>query len=195
MRHARRPIGSDITCEGMPNITTYLKTCKRPINARAKTLAASGMFRGAPANRRCRVPADAFYDWRAMADGKQPYAIAPAAGEPLAFAALSEGWRDPAGEVLRTFTIVTTEANAAEMSMLHNRMPVILEPTTWPVWLGEEKGAPAELLRPAAEGVVRMWPVSKAVNSVRNNGAALLDCIDDPAAPPPSAAPAGPNPA
>jgi hypothetical protein len=52
-----------------------------------------------------------------------------------------------------------------------------------------------DLLRPAAEGVVRVWPVSRAVNSVRNNGAALLDRIDDPAAPPPSDAPSGPNPA
>ncbi len=61
------------------------------------------------------------------------------------------------------------------------------------VWLGEEAGEPAELLRPAPPGTVRLWPVSRAVNSVRNNGADLLDRIDDPAAPPPSDAPAGEN--
>jgi putative SOS response-associated peptidase YedK len=77
---------------------------------------------------------------------QQPYAIARADGQKLAFAGLWEGWRDPAGGVLRTFPIVTTEANA-EMSKFHNRMPVILEPAAWPVWIGEKEGAPADLLR------------------------------------------------
>ena len=63
-----------------------------------------------------------------------------------------------------------------------HRMPVILEWETWPVWLGAAAGdPPALLLWPAAEGVVKLLPVSRAVNSVRNNGAALLDCIEDPA--------------
>ncbi len=145
----------------LPHFTKDLKAATRPINARAETVATSGMFRGALASRRCLVPADAFYEWKAMPDGKQPYAIARTDGAPLAFAGLWERWRSPEGETLRTFAIITTAANAT-MSAIHNRMPVILE---------------------AAEGVVRMWPVSRAVNSVRNNGAALLDRIDDPAAP------------
>ena len=124
------------------------------------------------------MPADAFYEWKAMPDGKQPYAIARANGAPLAFAGLWEGWRDPAGEVLRTFTITTTAAND-DMAPLHDRMPVILEPDDWPVWLGEEAGEPAELLRPAPPGTVRLWPVSRAVNSVRNNGPELLDTATD----------------
>ena len=88
-----------------------------------------------------------------------------------------EGWRSPDGETLRTFAIITTSANA-DMAVLHDRMPVILEPPDWPVWLGEAERQPAGLLRPAADGVVRVWPVSRAVNSVRNNGAELLDRID-----------------
>jgi putative SOS response-associated peptidase YedK len=176
----------------VPHFTKDLKKCTRPINARAETVATSGMFRGALVSRRCIVPADAFYEWKAMADGKQPYAIARTDGAPLAFAGLWEGWRSPDGETLRTFTIVTTEANA-DMARLHSRMPVILERDAWPVWLGEAAGDAPALLRPAADGVVKLWPVSRAVNSVRNNGAALLDCIDDPAAPPPSDAPAGQN--
>jgi len=178
----------------VPHFTKDLKAATRPINARAETVATSGMFRGALASRRCIVPADAFYEWKAMPDGKQPFAIARTTGAPLAFAGLWEGWRSPEGETLRTFAIITTAANAT-MSAIHNRMPVILEAADWPAWLGEVEGQSAALLRPAAEGVVRMWPVSRAVNSVRNNGAALLDRIDDPAAPPPSDAPAGPNPA
>ena len=74
-------------------------------------------------------------------------------------------------------------------------MPVILEAADWPAWLGEiDADAPA-LMRPAADDVLNLWPVSRAVNSVRNDGANLLDQIDDPEAPPPSDAPAGSNPA
>ncbi len=102
------------------------------------------------------------------------------------------GLAQPDGETLRTFTIVTMAAND-DMAWLHDRMPVILEEEDWPGWLGEAEGdgAPAELQRPAPPGVVRLRPVSRTVNSVRNNGAALLDRIDDSAAPPPIDAPAG----
>ena len=137
---------------------------------------------------------DAFYEWKALPDGKQPYAIGRQDGTPLAMAGIWEGWRAPDGEVLRTFAILTTGANVT-MSQLHERMPVVLGPAAWPTWLGEDGGDAADLMRPAADNVLRLWPVSRAVNSVRNNGAELLDRIDDPAAPPPSDAPAGENPA
>ena len=74
-------------------------------------------------------------------------------------------------------------------------MPVILEPDAWAVWLGEDTAAAMRLMRPAADDVLHLWPVSRAVNSVWNNGAELLDRVDDPNAPPPSDAPAGENPA
>jgi putative SOS response-associated peptidase YedK len=168
----------------VPHFTQDLTKARRPINARSETAPGSGMFRGALAARRCLVPADAFYEWKAMADGKQPYAIARWDGAPLAFAGLWEGWRDPAGAVLRSFAILTTRANRT-MQALHERMPVILEEADWPAWLGEGEGEPAVLMRPAADDVLNLWPVSRAVNHVRNNGAALLDRIDDPAAAPP----------
>jgi putative SOS response-associated peptidase YedK len=178
----------------VPHFTKDLKACKRPINARSETAVKSGMFRGAQASRPCLVPADAFYEWKAMLSGTQPYAVARRDTAPLDFAGLWEGWKDLAGETLRTFTILTTAAND-DMTHLHDRMPVILEPADWPVWLGEKAGVHTALLRPAESGVVRLWPVSSAVNSVRNNGADLLDCIDHPAASPPSDASAGENPA
>ena len=81
--------------------------------------------------------------------------------------------------MLRTFAIITTDANAT-IRQLHDRMPVILEPDAWPVWLGEVVGDPGSLLRPAAEDVLRLWPVSRAVNSARNNTPDLVDRIDDP---------------
>jgi putative SOS response-associated peptidase YedK len=160
----------------VPYFTKDLKKAQRPINARAETVAGSSVFRAAFAKRRCIVPADAFYEWKAVADGKQPYAIARTDGAPLAFAGLWEGWRADDGEVLRTFTILTTAANA-DMARLHTRMPVILEEEDWRAWLGEVDRDPLALLRPAVEGVLRIWKVSRAVNSVKNNGAALLDCV------------------
>jgi putative SOS response-associated peptidase YedK len=161
----------------VPHFTADLKKSTRPINARAETALSSGMFRGAFAARRCLVPADAFYEWQAAPDGKQPYAIARADGAPLALAGLWEGWRSPEGETLRTFTILTTAANDT-MRAIHTRMPVVLEPASWPVWLGEEPGDAAALMVPAAAGVLRMWKVSRAVSNVRNNGPALLAGIE-----------------
>ena len=87
----------------IPHFTKDLKAARKPINARAETVASSGMFRGALERRRCLVHADAFYEWRAMPDGKQPYAIGREDGAPLAFAGIWEGWHGPDGETLRSF--------------------------------------------------------------------------------------------
>lgn len=160
----------------VPFSTKDLKTARKPINARAETVAASPMFRAAFAKRRCLVPARAFYEWKTVADGKQPYAIARADGEPLALAGLWEGWRGPDGEVLRSFAVLTTVANRT-MSALHSRMPVILEPDTWPRWLGEVEGEVSTLLGPAAEETLRLWPVGRAVGNVRNDAPDLLTPI------------------
>ena len=158
----------------VPFFTKDVKKAQRPFNARSETAPSSSVFREAFRRRRCIVPCDAFYEWQAVADGKQPYAIARADGAPLALAGLWEGWRDAAGEVLRTFTIMTTAANAT-MAPIHNRMPVILEEEDWRTWLGEVPRDPLDLLRPAAEDVLRLWPVGRAVNNVQNNGAVLLE--------------------
>ena len=163
----------------VPFFTKDLKKAERPINARAETVAGSSIFRAAFAKRRCIVPADAFYEWQTVASGKQPYAIARADGAPLALAGLWEGWRDPNGEVLRTFTILTTVANQ-DLAWLHKRMPVILEEEDWRSWLGEIDRDPAALLRSSETGVLRFWPVSRAVNNVSNNGGELLSQVRDP---------------
>ena len=129
-----------------------------------------------------------------MAGGKQPYAIARVDGQLLAFAGVWVGWRAPNGTALRTFTILTTAANGV-MRTLHDRTPVVLEPATWPVWLGEDTGDALALMQPAADDVLHLWPVCRAMNNVRNNGAELLDRSDDPRGPLPSDAPARANPA
>jgi putative SOS response-associated peptidase YedK len=158
----------------VPSFTKDLKTARKPINARAETVANSGMFRTALAKRRCLVPAAAFYEWRATPDGKIPHAIARADEDPLAFAGIWEGWRSADGDVLRSFAIITTEANA-QMSALHSRMPVILEQADWSLWLGETDSGAEMLLRPAPEGILRIWPVDKRVGNVRNDGPDLLE--------------------
>ena len=106
----------------VPSFTKDLKAARRSVNARAETVAASGMFRTALAKRRCLVPAAAFYEWKTTPNGKVPHAIAQADGDPLALAGIWEGWRSPDGDVLRTFAIITTEANA-QMSTLHMLYP------------------------------------------------------------------------
>jgi putative SOS response-associated peptidase YedK len=163
------------------------KGAREPINARAETVATNGMFRQAYAKRRCLVPADAFYEWKVEAGGKQPMAIAPAMGEGMAFAGIWEHWRGEGDEIARTFAIVTTDASAP-MRAVHDRMPLILAPDDWAAWLEDED--PARLLRPAPDDLLRFWPVSKAVNSPRNNGPELL--VEQPQAP---ADGGGPNPA
>ncbi len=101
-----------------------------------------------------------FYEWKVVANGKQPYAIARQDDQPMAFAGLQESYRWPGGTVSRTFAIITTDASP-DVAQLHNRMPVILEPVDWPVWLGEVPGDPASLLHPAPAGTLRVWPIRK----------------------------------
>ncbi|WP_419730209.1 SOS response-associated peptidase [Lichenicola sp.] len=145
-----------------------------PINARAETVATSGLFKQALAARRCIVPMVAFYEWALGEKPKQPYAFARADGQPLALAGLWESWTDPAGELIRTFVIITTAANAT-LAPVHDRMPVVLEVEDWGSWLHD---GPPDLLRPAADDVLTRWKVSARVNSVRNDGPDLLHDVD-----------------
>ena len=116
----------------------------------------------------------AFGLWTRQGGGpKQPYPIARRYRDTLAIGGLWEGWRSPEGEVLRSFAIVVTAANAT-MAPIHDRMPVIVEPPEWPLWLGETEGDAAALLHPAAEDTLRVWPVSTRVNRPANNDADLL---------------------
>ncbi|MGH7101169.1 MAG: SOS response-associated peptidase, partial [Acetobacteraceae bacterium] len=142
------------------------------VNARAETVTTTPFFRAAFAGRRCLVPAEAFYEWGKGAGGKVPYAIARRDGEPMALAGIWEPPRresEASGEAAEaSFAIITTEANAA-LRAIHGRMPVILDDADWPLWLGEIKGdAEADakaLLRPAADDLLRAWPVGRRVNS------------------------------
>lgn len=149
----------------------------RLINARAETLAESNAFRESFERRRCLVPADGFYEWRRDPGRRQPFVFRRVDGAPLAFAGLWSGWRDKAtGEVLRTMTIVTTGANEL-MAPIHDRMPVVLAPEAWSMWLDPMLEDIAELHRllvPAPEQDLEAYAVDTLVNNVRNNGPELI---------------------
>ncbi len=148
------------------------------INAKAEGIENKPAFRKAFERRRCLVPVDNFYEWRKTATGKQPYALALADPGIMALAGLWENWRSPAGEWVRRFAIVTTVPNQL-CAEIHNRMPVILKPDAWPVWLGEEAADEPQLqalLAPYPDDMI-CWPVSVRVGNVRNNDSSLIEPV------------------
>lgn len=148
----------------------------RMINARGESVADKPSFRAAFRRRRCIVPANGFYEWQKVAGDKQPFYIHPADGEFFGFAGLWERWSPPAGgDAVDTFTICTTDANAA-LRPLHDRMPVILAPADYAAWLTGDAASDQlqALIRPCADVMLATHPVSKAVGNVRNDRAELI---------------------
>ena len=147
----------------------------RLINARAETAADKPSFRSAFRHRRCLVPADGFYEWRTEGGAKQPYRITRPDGAPIAFAGLWERW-GKGDEPLETFTILTTAANAA-LQPLHDRMPVIVDPIDFALWLDPTATDPAlveRLLVAPPDDALTYYPVGRAVNSVGNDDPSLV---------------------
>jgi putative SOS response-associated peptidase YedK len=147
------------------------------INARGETVATTPAFRDAFRQRRCLIPVDGYYEWKADGKLKRPYEFALSSGTPLALAGLWESWRPPqGGELLRTFTIVTTTVNELAAD-IHDRMPVILPPGAQRRWLGEEPGSAddlAQLLQPFPPEQMVRRPVSMKLNNWRNEGPEVL---------------------
>jgi putative SOS response-associated peptidase YedK len=149
------------------------------INAKAEGIEGKPAFREAFQRRRCLVPVDNFYEWKKVAAGKQPYAIALADRGLMALAGLWEMWRSPVGERARSFAIITTTPNAM-CAQLHDRMPVILGREVWPEWLGEEPADPSRLkalLAPYPSEGMMCRRVSTRVGNVKNNDASLIDPV------------------
>ena len=155
----------------------------RMINARAETLTRSPAVREAFRRRRCLVPVDSFYEWRRDGSVRQPFRICRPNREPFALAGLWAGWHDAeTGEVVRSFTIVTTGPNDL-MRPLHDRMPVVVPPEAWAAWLDPKHPDPSELVNllvPAEGGLLEAYAVSRAVNDVRNDGPGLILPLEAP---------------
>lgn len=166
----------------------------RMINARSETAAEKPSFRDAVAKRRCIVPADCYYEWRAPSEGggstKTPFAIGHPDGAPLAFAGLYSWWRVPQsddlaghravqGDWLLTCSILTRAAQGP-MRELHDRVPVVLDDLRIGAWLdpGETNGPQALHGALDAEADLAWHEVSRAVNTPRNNGPRLIAPVD-----------------
>jgi putative SOS response-associated peptidase YedK len=147
---------------------------RQPINARAETVATTGMFRSAFAGCRCLVPADGFYEWRALAGtAKQPYRIGMLDDATYALGGVWSRWTPPAGEPIDTFAIITTAANEL-MAKVHERMPVIIAPEDYERWLDPRQPV-QDLLQPYPAELMKVYPVSLRVNRPQNDDPTLLD--------------------
>ena len=139
-----------------------LKQLPATFNARAESVADKPMFRDAFKRHRCIIPASGYYEWIKRPDGKQPYYVSAADGGVLSIAGLWDRWKNPeTGELVVSCTIIVTDANALTRP-IHDRMPVLLDIADIGPWLNGSGGT--ELLRPAADDRLRMWPVSRRVN-------------------------------
>ena len=154
---------------------------RRPINARAETANEKPSFRSAWVSRRCLVPARGFYEWRKTADGRQPCYMSRADGDLLALGGLWERWSGPDGTSIDSVAILTTAANRM-MAGIHDRMPVILEPSDWSTWLddgaaGTDLGTIARLARPAPDHTLEARLVSRLVNSPANDEPGCIEPV------------------
>lgn len=147
----------------------------RMINARSEGVADKPAFRDAFRKRRCLVPMDGFYEWRTDGKQKQPFACALRSGEPMVCAGLWEGWKQPDGAWLRTYTIITT-ASDGRQALMHDRMPVILPRDACDAWMGAtDESALLPLLKPADDALLAFWPVPARVGRVAENDPGLIE--------------------
>jgi putative SOS response-associated peptidase YedK len=145
----------------------------KTINAMSETAADKPAFRDAMRRRRCLIPADGFYEWQKVGTKeKQPYSISMTDDSLFAFAGLWERWRDPADEFVETCTILTTKPNSL-VADVHDRMPVILQPEDYDLWLDPgmtDVAVVANSLRPFDSRLMKKYPVNTRINRAENDG-------------------------
>ena len=153
----------------------------KTINARGESVAAKPAYRAAFRQRRCLVPATGFYEWKALADAKQPYLIRLSGGGLFAFAGLCERWAGPEGEV-RSFTIITTAPNVL-MTRIYHRMPAIIPRAHYARWLDPAVQDPAQIQTMIAsypDGALQAVPIGRQINNARNQGPELIEPVGAP---------------
>jgi putative SOS response-associated peptidase YedK len=141
------------------------------INARSETAAMKPAFRDALKSRRCMIPADGFYEWKKTGPVKQPYCFEVDGGRLFAFAGIWDRWKDKSGKTVETCSILTTTSNAVT-SVVHDRMPVILDPDSYDLWLDpgmRDLSAVSDLLKPCDARLMRRYPISTRINYVAND--------------------------
>jgi putative SOS response-associated peptidase YedK len=158
----------------------------RLINARSETAQTRAAFRDPFRERRCLVPATGFYEWRRVNRDRQPYLLHRRDRRPMGLAGVWDRWRPPAGaqdgEPVESCAILTTAANEL-VARLHDRMPLVLDPADYALWLDPDVTDPARLLpllRPYPAEEMAAVPVSPRVNSPHNDDPSLVEPIDLP---------------
>ena len=141
------------------------------INARSETTGTKPAFRDALKSRRCLIPADGFYEWQRVGKTKQPYCFEVGNAQMFAFAGIWDRWKDPSGNWVKTCSILTTTSNAVT-SAVHDRMPVILDPDSYDLWLdpgAQDASWASELLKPYDAQLMRCYPINTRINHVAND--------------------------
>jgi putative SOS response-associated peptidase YedK len=160
----------------VPHWASSNEVSARTINARAETLADKPAFRDPFRSRRCLVVTTGFYEWQKLPGRKQPHFICLPNNEPFAFAGLWDRWEGRGGPT-ESCTIVTTDANRT-LRRIHERMPVVLEPADYDVWLDVElrdRRQLLPLLKPFPDERLTCYPVSTAVNKPEND---IPECVE-----------------
>jgi putative SOS response-associated peptidase YedK len=150
------------------------------INARAETVNTKPAYRNAFKHRRCLIPAEGFYEWKAGKAGKMPFLIRRRGGEPFAMAGLWERWHAPEGGTIESCTIIVTGANGP-VREIHDRMPVVLGREDYAAWLdpgNRDADGLLAMLMPAETAQWAMHEVSRRVNSPKSEGPELLEPVD-----------------
>lgn len=148
----------------------------RRINARSETAATKPAFRDAMRRRRCLVPADGFYEWAGPRGKRIPRHIRLPDGGLFAMAGLYESWEGPGGRVHRSCTILTTRANAS-VSEIHDRMPVIVDPGSYPTWLSRDNRDGAAALDAIACETAEQLELHVASGRVNDVAHDAPDCL------------------
>jgi putative SOS response-associated peptidase YedK len=159
----------------LPSWVKDPRTFSLLVNARAESVQDKPAFRNAIRRRRCLIPADGFYEWSGTRP-RRPFFVRPTAGGPIAFAGLWETWTGPNGEEVDTAAIVTTQANRTLMPV-HDRMPVIVPPDAFNLWLdcsSDDAAMAAALMVPAPDALLEAYPVSTGVNRATNDSPDLI---------------------
>ena len=170
---------------GKPALVSYLwglvpywakdpKKGARPVNARAETAHEKPMFKKLIRERRCLIPANCYYEWKEMKIGKWPYCIRRKDESPFFIGGMWDVWHATEENRLYTFTVLTTLPNEVS-GQVHDRMPVIVQPQDYQRWLDPENQDIADILTtPPSEGWIA-YPVSRRVNSPKNDDPKLIE--------------------
>ena len=154
------------------------KIGNRLINARAETVAEKPAFRTPFKKHRCLVLADGFYEWDKRGPQKVPYRVVLKDERPFAFAGICDYWKDKEGKELKTFSIITTDANDL-IAKIHDRMPVILSKKDEKVWLDPalDITEAIKMLHPYPAEEMKMYPVSTLVNKPENDIPQVIESV------------------